>query len=103
MAPRIQGPPQHRHARHDEGFYILFGTVRFNVGYEEAYRYGPRPARVVTLDFDVTPADRSALVPPDVVQAGLRRMARRREAERERRVWWVRLDAFESDEAHRPR
>ncbi|TVZ83228.1 mannose-6-phosphate isomerase-like protein (cupin superfamily) [Streptomyces sp. BK340] len=35
LAPHTQGPPQHRHARHDEGFYILSGTVRFSVGDEE--------------------------------------------------------------------
>jgi mannose-6-phosphate isomerase-like protein (cupin superfamily) len=26
------GPPQHRHARHDEGFYVVSGTARFTVG-----------------------------------------------------------------------
>ncbi|MCX5051438.1 MULTISPECIES: cupin domain-containing protein [unclassified Streptomyces] len=35
LAPHSQGPPQHRHARHDEGFYILSGTVRFTVGDED--------------------------------------------------------------------
>ncbi|WP_317441223.1 cupin domain-containing protein [Streptomyces collinus] len=35
LAPQTQGPPQHRHARHDEGFYILSGTVRFTVGNED--------------------------------------------------------------------
>ncbi|MEB3960840.1 cupin domain-containing protein [Streptomyces kunmingensis] len=35
LAPHTQGPPQHRHAEHDEGFYILSGTVRFTVGEEE--------------------------------------------------------------------
>lgn len=35
LPPHTQGPPQHRHARHDEGFYILSGTVRFTVGEEE--------------------------------------------------------------------
>ncbi|MEU2671455.1 cupin domain-containing protein [Streptomyces sp. NPDC007164] len=35
LAPRTQGPPQHRHAQHDEGFYILSGTVRFTVGDED--------------------------------------------------------------------
>ncbi|MFD3947530.1 cupin domain-containing protein [Streptomyces sp. NPDC058579] len=35
LAPHTQGPPQHRHARHDEGFYILSGTVRFTVGEED--------------------------------------------------------------------
>ncbi|GAA2280907.1 cupin [Streptomyces ruber] len=32
LAPHTPGPPQHRHARHDEGFYIVSGTVRFTVG-----------------------------------------------------------------------
>ncbi|MGW7692065.1 cupin domain-containing protein [Streptomyces asiaticus] len=35
LAPHTLGPPQHRHARHDEGFYILSGTVRFTVGDED--------------------------------------------------------------------
>ncbi|MFJ8623646.1 cupin domain-containing protein [Kitasatospora sp. NPDC093550] len=35
LAPHTEGPPQHRHARHDEGFYILSGTVRFTVGDED--------------------------------------------------------------------
>ncbi|MER8034915.1 cupin domain-containing protein [Streptomyces hydrogenans] len=35
LAPHTQGPPQHRHSRHDEGFYVLSGTVRFTVGDEE--------------------------------------------------------------------
>ncbi|MFF3017269.1 cupin domain-containing protein [Streptomyces sp. NPDC057939] len=34
LAPHTQGPPQHRHARQDEGFYVLSGTVRFTVGDE---------------------------------------------------------------------
>src|SRR5437763_1945385 len=32
LAPRSVGPPQHRHARHDEGFYVVSGTARFTVG-----------------------------------------------------------------------
>ena len=32
VAPHTEGPPQHRHARHDEGFYIVSGTARFTVG-----------------------------------------------------------------------
>lgn len=32
LAPHTPGPPQHRHARHDEGFHIVSGTVRFTVG-----------------------------------------------------------------------
>jgi mannose-6-phosphate isomerase-like protein (cupin superfamily) len=32
LAPHSLGPPQHRHARHDEGFYVVSGTARFTVG-----------------------------------------------------------------------
>jgi mannose-6-phosphate isomerase-like protein (cupin superfamily) len=32
VAPRTAGPPQHRHARHDEGFYVVSGTARFTIG-----------------------------------------------------------------------
>jgi len=32
IAPHTPGPPQHRHAAHDEGFYVVSGTVRFTVG-----------------------------------------------------------------------
>ena len=32
VAPHTEGPPQHRHTRHDEGFYIVSGTARFTVG-----------------------------------------------------------------------
>lgn len=32
LAPRTDGPPQHRHARHDEGFYVVSGTVHFTIG-----------------------------------------------------------------------
>jgi len=35
LAPQTQGPPQHRHAGHDEGFYVLSGALRFTVGNEE--------------------------------------------------------------------
>jgi mannose-6-phosphate isomerase-like protein (cupin superfamily) len=34
LAPNTPGPPQHRHAQHDEGFYIISGMVRFTVGRE---------------------------------------------------------------------
>ena len=36
VAPHSDGPPQHRHARHDEGFYVVSGTARFTVG-EDSY------------------------------------------------------------------
>jgi mannose-6-phosphate isomerase-like protein (cupin superfamily) len=32
LAPHSSGPPQHRHAQHDEGFYVVSGTVTFTVG-----------------------------------------------------------------------
>ena len=32
VAPHTEGPPQHRHTRHDEGFYVVSGTARFTVG-----------------------------------------------------------------------
>lgn len=32
IAPHTSGPPQHRHARHDEGFYVVAGSVTFTVG-----------------------------------------------------------------------
>ena len=32
LAPHTSGPPQHRHAEHDEGFYVVSGTARFTVG-----------------------------------------------------------------------
>jgi len=32
LAPHSAGPPQHRHAQHDEGFYVVAGTARFTVG-----------------------------------------------------------------------
>jgi mannose-6-phosphate isomerase-like protein (cupin superfamily) len=35
VAPRTAGPPQHRHARHDEGFYVVSGTAVFTVGETE--------------------------------------------------------------------
>jgi mannose-6-phosphate isomerase-like protein (cupin superfamily) len=32
VPPHTEGPPQHRHFRHDEGFYVVSGTARFTVG-----------------------------------------------------------------------
>jgi mannose-6-phosphate isomerase-like protein (cupin superfamily) len=32
LAPNSDGPPQHRHAEHDEGFYVIAGTSQFTVG-----------------------------------------------------------------------
>ena len=50
LAPHSEGPPQHRHSLHDEGFYIVSGTVRFTVG---------------ELEHDLTPGG-MAMVPPGV-------------------------------------
>ncbi|MGW3129153.1 cupin domain-containing protein [Streptomyces sp. NPDC001123] len=30
--PHTEGSPQHRHGRHDEGFYVVSGTVHFTIG-----------------------------------------------------------------------
>jgi 2-polyprenyl-6-methoxyphenol hydroxylase-like FAD-dependent oxidoreductase len=40
-----------------------------------AYRYGPQPGRVATVEFDSPPADRTAPVTLDEVQASLRRVS----------------------------
>lgn len=48
VAPHTDGPPQHRHSRHDEGFYVVSGTARFTVG-------------ATTYD---APAGTLAMVPP---------------------------------------
>jgi mannose-6-phosphate isomerase-like protein (cupin superfamily) len=36
IPPHTDGPAQHRHARHDEGFYVVSGAARFIVG-EQSY------------------------------------------------------------------
>jgi mannose-6-phosphate isomerase-like protein (cupin superfamily) len=48
IAPHTEGPPQHRHARHDEGFYVVSGEARFTVG---------------TQNYDA-PAGTLVMVPP---------------------------------------
>ena len=40
LTPRTPGPPQHRHLRHDEGFYVVSGLVRFTVG-DQDHDAGP--------------------------------------------------------------
>jgi flavin-dependent dehydrogenase len=42
---------------------------------EGAYRYGPQPGRVATLEFGAAPADRSAPVTLEELQASLRRVS----------------------------
>jgi mannose-6-phosphate isomerase-like protein (cupin superfamily) len=46
VPPGTDGPPQHRHAKHDEGFYVVSGTVRFTVGYRV---YDAPPGSLVTV------------------------------------------------------
>src|ERR1700733_5312100 len=41
LPPHTDGPPQHRHARHDEGFYVVSGTASFTVG-DTTYDAPPR-------------------------------------------------------------
>ncbi|CAL9278034.1 hypothetical protein SUDANB5_06565 [Streptomyces sp. SudanB5_2050] len=64
LAPHTQGPPQHRHGRHDEGFYVLSGTVRFTVGAEV---HDATPGTLVMVPPGVphtfaTPTDRPAVM-----------------------------------------
>ena len=40
IAPHTQGPPQHRHAQHAEGFYVVSGRARFTIG-QETHDAGP--------------------------------------------------------------
>lgn len=40
IAPHTAGPPQHRHGRHDEGFYVVSGTATFTVG-EQSHEAPP--------------------------------------------------------------
>jgi mannose-6-phosphate isomerase-like protein (cupin superfamily) len=50
LAPHSPGPPQHRHAAHDEGFYVVSGMATFTVG---------------TTDLDAPPGT-LVTVPPGV-------------------------------------
>ena len=40
LDPHTAGPPQHRHAQHDEGFYVVSGIVRFSIG-DQDHDAGP--------------------------------------------------------------
>jgi mannose-6-phosphate isomerase-like protein (cupin superfamily) len=46
IPPGTAGPPQHRHAQHDEGFYVVSGTARFTVG-DTTYEAAPGTLVVV--------------------------------------------------------
>ncbi len=45
VPPHTPGPPQHVHEKHDEGFYVVSGTVRFTVG-EQTH---DAPARTLVM------------------------------------------------------
>ncbi len=40
LPPHTTGPPQHRHALHEEAFYVVSGTVQFTIG-DENHLAGP--------------------------------------------------------------
>lgn len=40
LTPNTTGPPQHRHALHEEAFYVVSGTVRFTIG-DQDHDAGP--------------------------------------------------------------
>jgi mannose-6-phosphate isomerase-like protein (cupin superfamily) len=64
LAPHASGPPQHRHARHDEGFYVVSGTVRFTSG-EKSFDAVPRTLVMVPPGAPHTfanPADEPAVI-----------------------------------------
>jgi mannose-6-phosphate isomerase-like protein (cupin superfamily) len=64
IGPHAAGPPQHRHARHDEGFYVVSGTVQFTVG-ESTHEAGPRTLVMVPPGAPHTfanPGDEPAVV-----------------------------------------
>jgi quercetin dioxygenase-like cupin family protein len=46
LAPRTPGPPQHRHAEHDESFYVVSGVVRFTIGEQD---HDARPGTLVVV------------------------------------------------------
>lgn len=64
LAPHTAGPPQHRHSQHDEGFYVVSGTVRFTSG-EKSFDAPPRTLVMVPPGAPHTfanPADEPAVI-----------------------------------------
>ena len=51
IAPHTDGPQQHRHGQHDEGFYVVSGTVRFTSG----DTWSDAPARTLVIVPPGTP------------------------------------------------
>src|SRR5262249_56909017 len=65
IAPHAEGPPQHRHGRHDEGLYVVTGTARFTVG-DQAYDAAPATLMMVPPSAPPTfpnPGDQPAVLP----------------------------------------
>jgi quercetin dioxygenase-like cupin family protein len=62
QTPPGAGPPQHRHAREDEAFYILEGEYEFNVGGRRirapggTFVFGPRGVAHSFKNIGATPA-----------------------------------------------
>ena len=63
IAPHTEGPQQHRHAQHDEGFYVVSGTARFTVG-ETSY---DAPAGTLVMVPPGAPHTFANLTPDPVV------------------------------------
>ncbi|GAA4775933.1 hypothetical protein GCM10023200_05740 [Actinomycetospora chlora] len=64
VEPHTDGPAQHRHAQHDEGFYVVSGTARFSVG-ETSVDAGPRTLVMVPTGAPHTfanPGDEPAVI-----------------------------------------
>jgi quercetin dioxygenase-like cupin family protein len=64
LAPHTPGPPQHRHAQHDEAFYVLSGIVRFTIG-EQDHDAGPGTLVMVPIGAPHTfanPGDEPAVL-----------------------------------------
>jgi mannose-6-phosphate isomerase-like protein (cupin superfamily) len=60
LPPHSEGPPQHRHSKHDEGFYVISGRARFTVG-ETTYDAGPGSLVVIPPGVPHTFANAGAI------------------------------------------
>ena len=71
LAPHTGGPPQHRHAQYDEGFYVVSGTARFTVGQTAVILNTFTPDLYVGYFRDLRDmiADGQALTPETTIQA----------------------------------
>jgi mannose-6-phosphate isomerase-like protein (cupin superfamily) len=74
IPPGTAGPPQHRRAQLDEGFYVVSGTARFTVG-DTSYDAVAGPVVMVPpRDQGQMIADGQPLIPESTEQA-MRRYA----------------------------